>query len=80
MKNRKKNQRAILYQEYLTEKKPYGIVEEVSIGELFFTVVKNTVWMFWHILEFLMIGIAVTVLLNDSTRRALLELFYYINK
>lgn len=74
---KKREEKKILYEAWAARKyKNYNAdQEEIDIGKLFFCAIGNICWFLLQIFEFLMTGVAIVVLANDSTRRALLQLF-----
>lgn len=75
---RKKKKKLILYEAYLHKKyRNFNKEEETDIGEVFFTCVKNILWFCWNLFLYAMTGIALFVLMNDSTRRAFHELLLH---
>lgn len=77
---KEKKEKPILYEAWLQKKyKSYSQEEETDYIKIFAEAVKNIFWFLIHLVVFGLAGIAVVVLINDSTRNALLQLLYNIN-
>lgn len=74
-KKKKKTEKPILYEAFLQKKyRNCNQEDETGIGGRILTSVRNLLWLSWNLFLYVCTGITLIMLLNESTRKAFMEL------